>query len=99
MGDCENLCQAIKQGDMDARLRVLYAPDGELSSVLAARERAARVTEGFRTTFSPRTEIELYSGPGRTELGGNHTNHQHGCVLCASVDLDMLAWPGPMEQM
>lgn len=34
----------------------------------------------------------LFSAPGRTELSGNHTDHQHGCVLAASVDLESLAW-------
>ena len=37
----------------------------------------------------------LFSGPGRTEIGGNHTDHQHGRVLCGSVDLDMLACAAP----
>jgi galactokinase len=36
-------------------------------------------------------ELHYYSSPGRTELGGNHTDHNNGCVLAASVDLDMLA--------
>ncbi len=35
--------------------------------------------------------IRYYSAPGRTELGGNHTDHNNGCVLAASVDLDMVA--------
>lgn len=33
--------------------------------------------------------------PGRTELGGNHTDHQRGCVLAAAVDLDILAAAAP----
>ena len=33
----------------------------------------------------------LFSAPGRTEIGGNHTDHQHGCVLAAAVDLEMTA--------
>ena len=36
-------------------------------------------------------EVELYSGAGRSEIGGNHTDHQHGCVLAASVNLDAIA--------
>ena len=35
--------------------------------------------------------LALYSAPGRTELGGNHTDHQRGCVLAASVSLDLMA--------
>ena len=33
----------------------------------------------------------LFSAPGRTEIGGNHTDHQHGCVLAAAVDLEVTA--------
>ena len=33
--------------------------------------------------------LELFSGPDRTEIGGNHTDHQHGHVLCGSVNLDI----------
>lgn len=36
-------------------------------------------------------KVYLYSAPGRTELGGNHTDHQHGSVLAAAVDLDTRA--------
>ena len=32
-----------------------------------------------------------FSAPGRTEIGGNHTDHQHGCVLAAAVNLETLA--------
>jgi galactokinase len=39
----------------------------------------------------PGGEIRFFSAPGRSELGGNHTDHQHGHVLAASVDLDMAA--------
>ncbi len=34
---------------------------------------------------------QYFSAPGRVELGGNHTDHQHGCVLAAAVDLEMRA--------
>ena len=33
----------------------------------------------------------IFSGPGRTEIGGNHTDHQHGCVLAGAVDLETVA--------
>lgn len=37
------------------------------------------------------TNVEIYSAPGRTEVGGNHTDHQHGEVLAASINLDAIA--------
>ena len=33
----------------------------------------------------------IFSAPGRTEIGGNHTDHQHGCVLAAAVNLETVA--------
>jgi galactokinase len=47
--------------------------------------------EGFQRQFGyePDFCVEV---PGRTELGGNHTDHQHGCVIAAPVDLKMRAW-------
>jgi len=36
-------------------------------------------------------EIFRFSAPGRTEIGGNHTDHQRGCVLAAAVDLEATA--------
>ena len=35
--------------------------------------------------------IYRFSAPGRTELGGNHTDHQNGCVLAAAIDLEVTA--------
>ncbi len=60
-----------------------------------ARAREAGVAREFIKNFGDGAEAALYSGPGRTELGGNHTDHEHGHVLCASVDLDILACAAP----
>jgi galactokinase len=55
---------------------------------LAAASRKFREATGRIPTFA-------FSSPGRTELGGNHTDHHHGKVLAASIDLDMLASAAP----
>ena len=36
-------------------------------------------------------KCNLFSAPGRTEISGNHTDHQHGCVLAAAVNLETVA--------
>ena len=36
-------------------------------------------------------DYHIFSAPGRTEIGGNHTDHQLGCVLAASINMDMIA--------
>lgn len=43
-------------------------------------------------------EVEIYSAPGRSEVGGNHTDHQHGEVLAASINLDAIAVTGKLEE-
>ena len=45
----------------------------------------------FEKNFGAKAQY-VFSAPGRTELSGNHTDHQHGCVLAAAVNLEMLAW-------
>ena len=51
---------------------------------------AQAAVSGFEAAFGARPQA-LFSAPGRTELGGNHTDHQHGRVLAAAVDLAMVA--------
>ena len=45
----------------------------------------------FADKFGSSDGCELISAPGRTEIAGNHTDHNYGCVLAASVDLDTVA--------
>ena len=54
------------------------------------RERTDHLAALFKTAFGG-GPAAYFSAPGRTELGGNHTDHQHGHVLAAAVDLDILA--------
>ena len=47
--------------------------------------------ERFSACFGSEGELHFFSAPGRTEIGGNHTDHQHGKVLAAAINLEMLA--------
>ena len=82
----------LQQAAFEQTLTRLYGPEG----VERARSRCIEVTEGFHQTFD-RPAQALFSAPGRTEIGGNHTDHQRGCVLAASVDLDILAAAAPIQ--
>jgi len=53
-------------------------------------QRFNRLIEKFRETF-PEQDFHFFSTPGRTEIGGNHTDHNHGRVLAGSVNLDSIA--------
>ncbi len=72
----------------DERLAEVYP--GFISKPAFYRQRIDRVLQGYKETFGGNTP-RIFTAPGRTEIGGNHTDHQHGCVLAAAVDLDILA--------
>ena len=76
----------LRQEAFGETLTHLYGAEGRER----ARTRCAEVMEGFEKSFGYPAEA-LFSAPGRTEIGGNHTDHQRGCVLAAAVDLDILA--------
>ncbi len=54
-------------------------------------ERYLKVVTDFERQFGSNRNIELFSAPGRTEICGNHTDHNHGKVLAASINLDAVA--------
>lgn len=56
-----------------------------------ARSRYQTIADKFQENFGEQRDIHFYSAPGRTEIGGNHTDHQHGCVLAAAIHLDVVA--------
>ena len=80
----------ILQGKYDKTFQVLY------TDVEAAKARFAAAVDSFENIYGER-EVYLFSAPGRTEVGGNHTDHQHGCVLAGSVDLDVIAIVAPTD--
>ena len=85
--------QELTGGTHAARLASLYCCKPEETPAQAARYTA--VLDGLEATFGPHAEAGLYSAPGRTEIGGNHTDHQHGRVLAGSVNIDMIAAAAP----
>ena len=85
--------QELNDGVHAGRLASLYCCAPEQTPAQAARY--AAVLDGLEKTFGSHAEAGLYSAPGRTEIGGNHTDHQHGRVLAGSVNIDMIAAAGP----
>ena len=92
MRSCQDWLSALQSGRYDEQLQLLYS-----LSLQQARSRTMSVVAGLQQTFSPApgTSAILFSAPGRTELGGNHIDHQGGHVLCGSIDLDLLACAVP----
>lgn len=79
----------IQSGKYDSDFKMLY---GETQT---ARARYFTACESFQSLFPETEDIRLFTAPGRTEIGGNHTDHQHGCVLAGSVNLDVIAVAAP----
>ena len=89
MATSAQLRKQILQGSWDAVLAALY---GANPAVLQRqRGRYAAALEQFELYFGPGRQVQVYSAPGRAELGGNHTDHQGGYGLAAAVTLDMVA--------
>ena len=87
------LIQSIKDDKQNDILIELYGEE-ELES---QKERYISVIQKTIDLFSD-GEGCVYSAPGRTEVGGNHTDHQLGRVLAASIDLDTIAAVIPTEE-
>lgn len=60
------------------------------------KDRYVKAVEKYEELFGE-GEVEVYSAPGRSEVGGNHTDHQLGMVLATSINLDAIAITGKTE--
>ncbi|MBR6792702.1 MAG: galactokinase [Ruminococcus sp.] len=81
--------EKIQAGELDEQLKKLYG--NSIEALARQRARYIEATEEFAKLFPQHEEIHIYSAPGRTEVGGNHTDHQHGCVFAGAVNLDVIA--------
>ena len=66
----------------------LYGNDDKVNNNQLTRY--VKLIDEFTTKFGS-SDLHFFSTPGRTELGGNHTDHNNGCVLAASINLDSIA--------
>jgi len=80
------LIQSFLDGVYDERLLDVYADE---TKIYYQRERYINAIKKFEQCYKP-GDVELFSAPGRSEIGGNHTDHQNGEVLAASVNLDTI---------
>lgn len=80
------LKQAILDGRQDEVFAHLY---GE-AAVSEQRTRYADALDAFAKLYPEKKEIAVFSAPGRSEIGGNHTDHNHGKTLAAGIHLDVI---------
>lgn len=81
------LKKGFQDGKHEELLKDIYIDEAVLDY---QKERYIKAIESFEELFGEK-EVEIYSAPGRSEIGGNHTDHQNGRVLAASINLDAIA--------
>ena len=85
--NCTEMIEFLNNEGLDERLASIYGKD----ALDHQRNRYAVAVSEFSRIYGGEREISLFSVSGRSELSGNHTDHNHGCVIAASIDLDIIA--------
>lgn len=91
--EIKSLINAVADGKT---LKELYGADESI--IAEQKKRYTAVIEEFKKTFG-HAEAQIFSSPGRTEIGGNHTDHNYGRVLAGAVNLDNVAVAQPNGTM
>lgn len=94
MENTNKIIDKLQSGAYNKILSYLHPGMKNLSS---EQQRYSQAIQKFNEIFGENREIRMFSAPGRTEIGGNHTDHQHGCVVAASIDLDIIAIVSPRD--
>ena len=89
----EKWLEKLNTPGTEAHLTKLYGA----ANLQAQKERYAALLRTFEETFEGTDGVRLFSAPGRTEIGGNHTDHNRGRVLAASINLDALCAAAPRK--
>lgn len=82
------LIAVINDGTYDENLKAVYVTD---EAVQSQKPRYVETLNDFGELFGYDREVNIMSAPGRTEVCGNHTDHNNGKVLAASINLDAIA--------
>lgn len=88
-----DLKSGLESGIYNDKFAELYTDE---SMTAFQQNRYLEAVKHFESLYSD-TDIAVFSAPGRTEIGGNHTDHQHGCVLAASINLDTVGIAAPTD--
>lgn len=84
----KEMISAVLAGKFDDNLKRVYVLD---SAVIEQRDRYVELLNTFGELFGYDRDVNIVSAPGRTEVCGNHTDHNNGKVLAASINLDAIA--------
>lgn len=84
----EKTIQKIESTQYDAMMKTIYFTDEEVEK---QKERYKKILDLFCSLYDADREIRFFSAPGRTEVCGNHTDHNRGKVMAAAINLDAVA--------
>lgn len=87
MRTTDSIISQINNNELDERLLEIYVDN---SLIEEQKARYIKALNNFKELFGDDVD-GIYSAPGRSEIGGNHTDHQHGEVLAASINDDAIA--------
>jgi galactokinase len=88
--------KALDSPGTEELFRKLYG--AEEAALAEQKKRYAGLIKRFRERFGER-DIRVFSSPGRSEIGGNHTDHNRGKVLAAGIQFDSIAAVSPEENI
>ena len=94
MSSTNELIAALNEGRFDAVFTRLYGKE----NVAHQRARYQDAVKAYAELYGTDDDVFFFSAPGRTEIGGNHTDHNHGCVVAGSVNLDVIAVAAKTEE-
>ena len=85
-----NIQTLIKQLESQKHNQILLDLYGDASLIDYQNKRYIQALKEYQHLYGD-DDIEMYTAAGRSEVGGNHTDHQHGRVLAAAINLDAIA--------
>ena len=84
--ETRRIISEIENGNYDNLFLDIYVDEDKISY---QKQRYVNAIESYIEEFGE-DDVEIYSAPGRSEVGGNHTDHQHGEIFAASINLDAI---------
>lgn len=84
--DTKKIIELIEKGDFDKKFQEIYV-DVEL--IEYQKKRYIQAITKFEEYYEG-GDVQIFSAPGRSEIGGNHTDHQHGKVLACAINMDAI---------
>jgi len=84
----EALKKLIKEGQLDTKYAELYGSD----AIEMQKARYLKAIDGYIEEYGVTdADMQIFSVPGRSEVSGNHTDHNNGKVIAAAINLDVIA--------